>query len=725
MTCKMWFRSNIGSIGFCVFLFTVAFISGPVWQLDFLASMPGDHVDARLNLFFLENIYAHLLGLAGSLIHLNIFYPYPYVSAFSDNLLGSAPIYLIARLSNFTPESAFQFWFLFGYVINFIAAVVSLRIFGQTLQASALGAILFTYGLPVSAQMGHAQLQYRFGLALAIAYFYLFLTAYNWRAFLASAFWLVWQFLCSIYLGFFTSVFMLAMIIFLPLRYRYLKKNNPFSFLFETINFFQINFQKLQRHERIYVVGGGVILALALISLFYPYLMVTRLYKFTRAWVEISVMLPRISSYFMADHSLIWGDVSRLFDGSPVRWEQQLFIGLVPTSIYVAHICRSFKFSLNVSRLAWIGAAVVALIIMTLNISDYSLWRLVIGLPLFSAIRAVSRIVLLFIFPFSLFMSVAIDEFSRNKLLKQEYLIALISVILLIEVSAVDPLTSSKYSWITLSNAEERRVPAYLPENPIIFFSQRSSFFEREEVDAMMVAQKKSLPTLNGYSGSLPHHFRAIYGNDCGELPRRILLYLNFLGSAQDKITYAQLASRVVPIGFLGCKERWRSVAPMTISDKVLDREQLSRLSLSSDGILKPLLEREQDGSAQEYLSVRIHNNSNKNISAISAVDRPLRIAWREDTLADPTNSWRTQSKTISLKDLMFKYRRDLPEDIPANGYVEILVPIAESLSRSHRALEFTIVQEDTLWGLPVDLGNNIWGEEVGVKSLRVEVAGQ
>ena len=163
----------------------------------------------------------------------------------------------------------------------------------------------------------------------------------------------------------------------------------------------------------------------------------------------------------------------------------------------------------------------------------------------------------------------------------------------------------------------------------------------------------------------------------------------------------------------------------MTISDKVLDREQLSRLSLSSDGILKPLLEPDQYGSAKEYLSVRILNNSDKNISAISTVDRPLRLAWREDTLAGPTNSWRTQSKTISLKDLMFKYRRDLPEDIPANGYVEILVPIAENLTRSHRALEFTIVQEDTLWGLPVDLGNNIWGEEVGVKSLRIEVAGQ
>mgnify|MGYP006303167221 CR=1 FL=1 len=94
------FIGNLRGQVFAAVMFFAAFILGPLWQLNFLSSMPGDFVDARLNLFFLENIYKYLLGLSQSLIHLNIFYPYPYVSAFSDNLIGSAPIYLAARLGN-------------------------------------------------------------------------------------------------------------------------------------------------------------------------------------------------------------------------------------------------------------------------------------------------------------------------------------------------------------------------------------------------------------------------------------------------------------------------------------------------------------------------------------------------------------------------------------------------------------------------------------------------
>ena len=198
---------------FCVALFGIALCLGPIRQLDFFSKMPGDIIDARLNLYFLENIYAYLSGNGSSLIHPSFFYPFPYVSGFSDNLFGAAPIYLFARYCFLTPEAAFQFWFIFGYLLNFLAAFYAIRIFGQSNSASAIGAIFFTFGLPVSAQMGHAQLQYRFGLALSIAYFYLFLTQHNWRRLLLSFFWLVWQFYCSIYLGFFAGLMIGVMLV--------------------------------------------------------------------------------------------------------------------------------------------------------------------------------------------------------------------------------------------------------------------------------------------------------------------------------------------------------------------------------------------------------------------------------------------------------------------------------------------------------------------------------
>jgi len=195
-------------------LLIICFIVGPLWQLDFFSKMPGDLVDARLNNYFLERIFQYLNNRSFSLFDPGFFYPYPFVAGFSDNLFGASPIYLCARYLSLSPEEAFQLWFISSYLTNYISAYLALKIFGLSNDGSAIGAVLFTFGLPATAQMGHAQLQYRFGVPLAIVFFNKFLKLYDWRALIYSSLWLYWQFLCSIYLGFFTATFMISMVIF-------------------------------------------------------------------------------------------------------------------------------------------------------------------------------------------------------------------------------------------------------------------------------------------------------------------------------------------------------------------------------------------------------------------------------------------------------------------------------------------------------------------------------
>ncbi|NBS35659.1 MAG: hypothetical protein EBS82_07520, partial [Methylocystaceae bacterium] len=377
---------------FGVLLFAGALVLGPLRQLDFFSRMPGDIVDARLNLIFLENIYAYFSRPSGSLIHLSFFYPYPYVSAFSDNLFGAAPIYLLGRLSSLTPEAAFQFWFILGYFLNFSAACYSFRLLGQSPSASAIGAILFTFGLPVSAQMGHAQLQYRFGLALAITYFYLFLTRYDWRAFLLSCFWLAWQFFCSIYLGFFASLFIASLLILFLLQQlcETRLKISPRATL--PLSELLSRWRALDQLKRLQFLIALALALIALIVLFFPYLEVTKLYRFTRTWMEVSAMSPRLLSYLIADHSLIWGGVSEKIQGLPIRWEQQLFIGLVPSGLLAFGAIQARREISWGGRLTLIIVALLSLFILTLNFNEQSLWRFLVGLPLFSAIRALSRI---------------------------------------------------------------------------------------------------------------------------------------------------------------------------------------------------------------------------------------------------------------------------------------------------------------------------------------------
>jgi len=341
-------------------LLFIALIVGPVRQLNFFSDMPGDLIDPRLNNYFLENIYLYLTGNSHSLIHLDFFYPYPFVSGFSDNLLGAFPIYFVARVLTSTPEDAFQAWFIIGYIANFIAAFWAIRIFKQSPPASLIGALFFTFGLPVVAQMGHAQLQYRFGIPLAIVFFYQFLTQYCWRSLLASIFWLVWQFYCSIYLGFFVSLFMFVMMITLIFKSSFQISN--FTSIFhgvDQLKNFYYSFKDQDIFNKIKFLVILSIFLLMIVILFYPYLKVTALYHFTRSWVEVSAMSPRLSSYFLADNSLIWGGISRSIKEVPIRWEQQLFIGFVPIIIFVTAFINRSKGLVYQSYLPWFAVSLL------------------------------------------------------------------------------------------------------------------------------------------------------------------------------------------------------------------------------------------------------------------------------------------------------------------------------------------------------------------------------
>ena len=115
---------------------------GPVLQLSQFQMMPGNIGDARLNNYFLENIYQYVFGHAPSLTHLSFFYPFPYVLGFSDNLFGSSPVYLLARALTQQPETAFQLWYFFGFVVNFAACYFALRRLDVGSIGSAFGALI-------------------------------------------------------------------------------------------------------------------------------------------------------------------------------------------------------------------------------------------------------------------------------------------------------------------------------------------------------------------------------------------------------------------------------------------------------------------------------------------------------------------------------------------------------------------------------------------------------
>jgi len=109
------------------------------------------------------------------------------VLGFSDNLFGSSPVYILARLFTEETDTAFQLWFYFGYVVNFLSAYYALRRLKGSAWAATIGSVIFAFALPVTAHAGHAQLHYRFGIPLAILFLTKFYNSKAWHYLLISA----------------------------------------------------------------------------------------------------------------------------------------------------------------------------------------------------------------------------------------------------------------------------------------------------------------------------------------------------------------------------------------------------------------------------------------------------------------------------------------------------------------------------------------------------------
>lgn len=657
-----------------VCLFLIAFLAEPFVQLAQLSIMPGNIGDARLNNYFLENIYQFFKGGAPSLIHLSFFYPFPYVLGFSDNLFGSSPVYLIARALTGQPDTAFQIWYLVGYFVNYIAAYYALRKLEASTIASAVGALIFAFALPITAHSGHAQLHYRFGLPLSIAMFILFLDKRDWRYFVASAGWLVWQFYCTIYIGFFLLLVLSAMSCIYAASLFMARGGNAKLKIKEFIE----QWFAISKNTRFKLIFAIVVLAILMGLLFYPYLQVSSLYGAKRSLDEIASMLPRPQSYFLSDESWLWSSQSKVFAGIPMRHEHHMFVGAIPMLLaFIGFLVGSKRD--NGSAFSLLSGSLAALMLLTLFWGGFSLWYLIAPLPLASAIRAVTRIDVVFLFPVAFLSAVAIDKLRCQANWGNKVLFAGIIPLLMFEFSATSPSVSPKAEWRDRLVAKENSIPANLPQNSVLFFAQSKGPWYADELDAMWVSLKRGLPTMNGYSGNFPPSFKIAYGDDCAELPRRIQSYLQFSGTQDDPMAYRRLAQRVVPIGLSGCDPAWlTNPPPFSWSNRAYTPDEFKALSIQYVGRQKQL--------GQWYVDLKIVNAGNQTISASSAIGKPVRVSWRFiDAGGRPLTGWDT--------------RKDLPFDVPVHGSLDIRIPIDSKSSEQGKSLEVSLVQEGVFWG--------------------------
>lgn len=682
MNIKGYFGGNIKA--FVLLLLALAAV--PLAQMHGLKMMPGNLGDARLNNYFLENIYQFLAGRSDSLWHLGFFYPFPYVLGFSDNLFGSAPVYIMMRVITGHADTAFQLWFLVGYIANFYAAYYALRRLGCTQTSSFVGALIFTFALPTSAHAGHAQLHYRFGIPLATVFFAEFLSQKRLNPFIISGAWLVWQFYCGVYMGFFTILLLVAMSIVYFAHSKFWLKTK----LTESLPEFLVDWRSRQAKQKAKIIFLILLLLCLLIVLFYPYLQVTKLYGAKRSWTEIATMLPRPESYFLSDASYLWSTSNaRIFADIPMRHEHQMFIGVIPLLLAVAGFLIGSRNTHGQAYTLLVGALGV-IIAMTLYLGGFSLWYLVHKLPLASAIRVMTRIDQMLLFPIAYLAAVTIDQIRTNTKYGTKLIWAIIIPLMIFEFSATNLGTSLKADWRKRLAETESILPKQLPEDAIVFFAQRKGPFYADELDAMWVALEHGVKTINGYSGIYPTGYSFEYGSDCSQLPRRLLSYAGFAKQADEFNSYHRLFQRTVLVGFGGCDEKWLTSPPTTsTTDHVYTADEFRKLSL---GFVD-----KTSSNNQSFVRIKIKNFADSLFAASSSVGKPIRLSWRFlNTNGTPASGWET--------------RMDLPFDVPAQSDIIVRIAIAPNTEVKGGTLQVSLVQEGVFWG-----------HDIGVKPIEVK----
>lgn len=126
-----------------------------------LQQMAGDFGDTRLVNYVLEHSYRWLQRepLHRSFWDSPYFYRTPNATAFTETLLGAAPIYWVLRLLGCAPDTACQIWALILLLLGFGAFYLFLRRgFAFDRMSSAFGAGLFEFSSVRVAQLNHQQL---------------------------------------------------------------------------------------------------------------------------------------------------------------------------------------------------------------------------------------------------------------------------------------------------------------------------------------------------------------------------------------------------------------------------------------------------------------------------------------------------------------------------------------------------------------------------------------
>lgn len=449
----------------------------------------------RMLHYIMEHEYRWLTGdpLHASFWDPPMFYPARNTAAYSETLVGAAPLYWIWRVVGVPPDVAYPLWLLAVSSLNYLAAFLFLRrAMRRSPLAAGFGAFLFAFASMRLGYIGLTQLLPGFYYVAVIhALVRIFeqddrRRAIRWIALLAAAF--LGQAYTCFYIAWFLGLG-LGVALFWSLA---LPARRPGTL------------SALRRHGP-GLAAGFVLVGVGMIPFVVHSLRAAAEVGY-RDYDEVELFLPRLQSwlYFGPDHWLYgWTAGAGVFTSIPTRIsEHAIGLGVGSTALAVLGL-----WQLRRSPLGGLLAAVAAtLLALTLLLpGGASLWGLVyLVVPGAGAVRAVARVSLMILLPASAGAAAFVDESRRRKPL----LIAAV-LLSLLEQGRTSPSFDRREARDAARTVAGRIDPAaqafwYTVSALPVSTTLVETLPLRVHVDAMMASLEARVPTLNGYSGWTP-----------------------------------------------------------------------------------------------------------------------------------------------------------------------------------------------------------------------------
>ncbi len=677
-------------------LWSVAFIFA-VFFYSSGNTMPGDLGDPRLNNYILEHFYLWVTGSVPSYWNAPFFVPYHGVMAFSETMIGSAPLYAVCRSVGLDKETALQCWYLLSFVVNGLASHFALRRMGLAGWSCAVGVVIFTFGLPVLVREGHVQLAYRCGVPLACFYFYQALTRRSLRPLLLTIIFTSWQLIAGFYIGVFLLIVLAALAVSTLIISPRPVGGTP------TGEYKAGWIREITANRQLLFWTSVSLLVTSLILM--KYAAVASQYDIKRPLTELYSMLPRPTSYFIADHSLWWGSISQKLGGIPMRHEHNLFIGVVPFFL----LALGCLLAVTTRRRQAVQVMIIVIAIILASITLYnglSLYYKFAEITNFTAVRALTRIVLVLLFPVAFVAAAGFEALSvRLQRRGCRAVSTLLVVLLVLEIVSVTHGTSSKKEWQQRARHLTDQVIGNHGKKPSLLFVTRAAALpgadELVELDAMHAAQNLGIETINGYSGFEPSALTAL--DHCDTAFGRLIGGLATISSTTP-FDYQSKAGQLMVLGRTPCDPMWYISPPgkRSYTTGPLAPDQIGKVSAS---ILKTEV---FDGSVVAHIAIR--NDSDTVLASVSSGRAsPISISWqfREKFTDKPLTGWDPRWR--------------LPWDVSPHGSSAFVVTVVPPETAGKFQLCFSIVQDGVAWFHDLGLRPPCVSVERGGQQLRVE----